>query len=708
MNIKTLLILSVLCSTTTAGAQRMIEGTIYDQNQQPLIGAKVAVKGDRALKAVTDEQGKYKLTVPQNQNITLQVSYLGYQSEQVDLSASENNRLFYLKEDNTDLNEVVVTGTRTPRVLKDAPILTRVISSEDIAKSDATNIGDLLQSELPGIEFSFAMDQQKSLNMQGFGGNAVLFLVDGERISGETLDNIDYSRLSLDNVERVEIVKGAASSLYGSNAVGGVVNLISKTAKKPWSLNLNAKAGAHEEQRYGGALGNLTKHTNNMFNVEYNKIGSYLMKGETPENNVTCYGNEVWNFKDRFIYQPIEDLKLTAKAGYFFRERDVSAMQKDRYRGFNGGLKGNYDFNKASNLELSYTFDQYDKSDYSPKTDLDVRDYSNVQHITRGLYNHTFADKHFLTLGADYMRDYLMSYQFTDGAHKQHTTDVFAQFDWNPTKNFNVIAGIRYDYFSAADMQHVSPKLGMMYKFNHGSLRASYASGFRAPTLKEMYMDFFMGNIFMIYGNADLKPESSHNLLLTGEYNLGRYNFTLSGFYNLVDNRITTAWNQALDGMKYTNMAQLRIGGIDANASVKYPCGFGARISYVYTHEHIKKGEPLTSSTRPHTATARFEYDKRWKNYGFNLSLTGRVLSEVTVDEYTKANSYEETERKTYPGYTLWKLHLNQHIWRGMNISFIVDNLFNYKPKNYEYNSPTSTGTTVSAGLCINVDQLFK
>ena len=116
MNIKTLLILSVLCSTTTAGAQRMIEGTIYDQNQQPLIGAKVAVKGDRALKAVTDEQGKYKLTVPQNQNITLQVSYLGYQSEQVDLSASENNRLFYLKEDKTDLNEVVVTGTRTPRV----------------------------------------------------------------------------------------------------------------------------------------------------------------------------------------------------------------------------------------------------------------------------------------------------------------------------------------------------------------------------------------------------------------------------------------------------------------------------------------------------------------------------------------------------------------------------------------------------------------
>ena len=707
MKIKALIITSALCCAATASAQRVVEGEILDQDSRPLMGAKISVKGDRSLKAVSNDQGKYSLSIPHNQNITLQVSYLGFQGEQIELKQTDTKHTFYLKEDNTDLNEVVVTGTRTPRVLKDAPILTRVISSEDIAKSDATNIGDLLQTELPGIEFSFAMDQQTSLNMQGFGGNAVLFLVDGERVAGETLDNIDYSRLSLDNVERIEIVKGAASSLYGSNAVGGVVNLISKKADKPWTLNLNAKAGAHEEQRYGAAVGSKTKHTNNMLNVQYNQFGSYLLKGETPENDVRCMGSKVWNFKDRFVYKPIEDLELTAKAGYFFRERDNSEMKKDRYRGFNAGLRGNYAFTQASNLELSYAFDQYDKSDYSPVSDLDVRDYSNVQHITRTLYNQTFDGKHYLTIGADYMRDYLMSYQFTDGAHKQHTADAFAQFDWNPTKSFNVIAGLRYDYFSAAEMQHVSPKLGVMYKFNHGSVRASYASGFRAPTLKEMYMNFDMASIFWIYGNPDLKAESSNNLLLTGEYNLGRYNFTLSGFYNLVNNRITTAWNQALDGMKYTNMAKLRIGGVDANASVKYPCGFGARISYVYTHEHIKKGEPLTSSTRPHTATARFEYDKRWKNYGFNLSLTGRVLSDVTVDEYTQSNSYEETERVHYPGYTIWKLHLNQHIWRGINLSLIVDNLFNYQPKNYEYNSPTSTGTTFSAGLCINVDQLF-
>lgn len=126
---------------------------------------------------------------------------------------------------------MVITGTRTPKLLKDTPVQTRVITSGDIRKADATNIGDMLQSELPAIEFSHSMNRQVSLNMQGFSGTSVLFLIDGERLAGETMDNTDYSRLNMDNVERIEIVKGAASSLYGSNAVGGVVNSIAALDK---------------------------------------------------------------------------------------------------------------------------------------------------------------------------------------------------------------------------------------------------------------------------------------------------------------------------------------------------------------------------------------------------------------------------------------------------------------------------------------------
>lgn len=286
--------------------------------------------------------------------------------------------------------------------------------------------------------------------------------------------------------------------------------------------------------------------------------------------------------------------------------------------------------------------------------------------------------------------------------------DGFAQFDWNPTKYFNVITGLRFDYYSDSDINHFSPKLGLMYKIGNCSLRGSYAGGFRAPTLKEMYMNFDMASIFMIYGNPDLQPETSHNFSLSAEYIKGRYNLTVTGFYNIVDNRITTAWSEALKGQVYTNISNIKISGAEANASAKYPCGLSARLSYAYTHENIKKGQPVISSTRPHTATVRLEYDKHWKNYAFNIALNGRFLSKVNTEEYTSNTSYEETEKVTYPAYTMWKLTLSQKVWKGVDMTLAVDNLFNYVPSRYYNNSPATKGTTFSAGLSLNIEQLFK
>ena len=708
-----LILFGILC-ITNATAQRRISGIVTDMNNEPLPGATVVVKELSTLGAVANVDGHYELRLPDNKDYTLTATFVGYIDVSKKVSDKQEDVLnFQLTESSTTLDQVVVTGTRTPKLLKDVPIVTRVISDLDIKRMDATNISDLLQTELPGIEFSYSMNQQTSLNMSGFGGNSVLFLVDGERLAGETLDNVDYSRLNMDNVQRIEIVKGAASSLYGSNAVGGVVNIISRESQEPWSVNINGRYGAHNEQRYGGSVGFNAGRFNSMTNVQYTSIDAIDLSKGTDNEEVgdysMIYGNSTLNIKERLIYTPIDNLKFTARAGYFFRERNSSESQKERYRSFTGGLKGNYNITDKDDLEVAYSFDQYDKSDYLVLNDLDVRDYSNVQHTLRALYNHTFADKHILTVGGDYMRDYLMSYQFTDGgSYIQHTADAFAQFDWNPHKKFNLIAGLRFDYFSEAKLSHLSPKLGLMYKLGNCSLRGSYAGGFRAPTLKEMYMNFYMGNIFMIYGNPDLKPESSHNLSLSAEYMKGNHNLTVTGFYNIVDNRITTAWNQALGGQVYTNMSRLQVMGVDANASGKYRCGISWRLSYAYTYEHIKKGEPMLSATRPHTATARIAYDKDWNNYGLSVALTGRYLSKLTTDVYTEMTSYEQTEKQTYPGYTIWKLSFAQRVWKGINITLAVDNLFNYRPDYYYSNSPSTTGTTCSVGLSLDIEQMFK
>lgn len=707
---KTFLISLLLLSVLPSFAQKrvMVSGTVTDSEGLPLEGVTIVVKNDKTVYALTASGGTYSIEVPEDAVLVFQL--LGYLSCEVALEDRKDygRTDVVMEEDLMNLEAVVVTGTRTPRLLKDSPILTRVITSADIKRVDALDVGELLEAELPGIKFSYAMDQQVTLNMQGFGGNSVLFLVDGERIAGETLDNIDYSRLNLDNVERVEIIKGAASSLYGSNAVGGVVNIITSGATEPWSVNVNARYGAHNERRYGGSAGFVAGKFNSMTNVQYTAVDSYKMKNEGDYN--AFYGGFNYSVKERLQYEPVEGLKFTARAGYFFRERDMQADTKDRYRDFSGGLKGEWDINDENRVELSYSYDQYDKSDYLLFNDSDVRDYSNVQHVLRGIYTYSFfPGGHTLIVGGDYMRDYLMSYQFEGNGHYiQHTADVFTQIECNLDDRWHLTGGLRFDYFSQKKLSHFSPKLSLMYRIGGWSFRGSYSGGFRAPTLKEMYMSFDMAGIFMIYGNPDLAPESSENLSLSAEYSWKYLNVSLSGFYNWVDNRITTVWNDALGGMQYMNMSPLQVRGLDFSVSTRLPFGLGARLSYTYTDEAIRAGEPLLSQTRPHSATLKVEYGKSWKNYGFNIALSGRVLSAVTTDVYTSATDYEDTETVTYPGYTMWKLVFSQDIWRGIDLNVIVDNLFNYVPDYYYSSSPATTGITAAVGLSVDIEKFFK
>lgn len=699
----------VTCSTFAQQSTEHISGRVTDTNGEPLPGATISIKGEET-GAVTGVDGTYTLQLPGIGSYIITASYIGYQTEQKRITTEKGKKVnFSLSEDQFDLGTVVVTGTRTPKLLKDAPIITRVITSDDIKKVNANNVADLLKTELPGIEFSFSMDQQTAINMQGFGGNSVLFLVDGERLAGETLNNVDYERLNLDNVERIEIVKGAASTLYGSSAIGGVINIITRESDDPWNLNLNSRFSEHNDQRYGGTAGFNAGKFNSLTNVQYNNVDTYAV--DNPGDFSTVFGSRVWNFKERLIYRPLETLKLTGRVSYYFRERNKPGDTQDRYRGFSGGMKANYTFNIMSNLEVGYTFDQYDKSDYQSLYKNDVRDYSNVQHNVHALYNYTFNGKHTLTVGADYLRDYLMSYQFTDNAdHTMHTADAFGQFDWNPTERLNVIAGLRFDYFSDSNVRHLSPHLGMMYKIGNCSLRGSYSQGFRSPTLKEMYMVFNMANMMMIYGNPDLKSETSHNFSVSAEYTKSRYNFSITGYYNLVHNRINTVYSEDPKGQIYTNTDKMDIAGIDANVSAKYPCGLGYRLSYTYIHEFMRDGQKKFTDTRPHTATVRIDWGKTLNKVDFNYSLNGRLLSKVKTNIYNDSfnNPSAGSQAVEYPGYMIWDFTFSLGIIKGINMNLAVNNLFDYVPDYYYFNSPTTTGTNLTLGLSLDIDRLFK
>lgn len=688
-----------------------IRGRVTTADGEALPYAYVRVEG-RNYTTQADKDGYYSLQLPEG-HYEIKANLLGYQPMSKHVKATADSKLdFSLAEDMINLQSVTVTGTRTPKLLENTPVVTQIITAADIAKIDATNIKDVLLTELPGLEFTLSMNQQVSLNMQGLGGMAILFLVDGERMAGETLDNIDFQRISTDNIERIEIVKGAASALYGSNSVGAVINIITKKATEPWSLNLNTHLGSkYHEQRHGGALGIRSGKWNSLTNVQTDGTHSYTLNGKDEGDQMTVYGNRQWNFKEKLSYQLSDHASLTGRAGYYFHERNSSAIANDRARDFSGGLRFLATLGGSNQLDIAYSFDRYDKSDYYKEIKKDFIDYKNVQNSLRALYTHHLSGDVALTVGGDAMIDYLMTYQFTDdGNRKQYTADAFAQTDWTLTKNWNIIAGARADYFSKTGWK-VTPKVSAMYRTGHLNVRGSYSGGFRAPTLKEMYMDFNMANIFNIYGNPKLGAENSHSFALSGEYAKSRYSFTATGYYNIINNEITTIWDKSLENgkgaMVYQNIEGRNLLGVDVSLMARYPCGLGGKLSYSYFHEYTRGGKPNTSDTRPHSLTARLDYHKTLRDYEIDAALTGRYLSSAHYHEL-ESGQYDTYVEASSPAYSIWKFTLTQRFCQAWRLILSVDNIFNYRPHKYAYNSPLNGGTSFSVGASVDVERIFK
>ena len=713
------LILCGLCLNLKAETQGDIVGRVLDDSGAPLVGATVQMVNAKG-GVTTDEDGYFRIPYSKEGAVRVKVSFVGYQTQTFVLKADErkgDQHVLRLQPDATALDQVVVTATRTPKALKDAPVVTRLITANDIKIADATNIQDLLTEQMPGLEFGYAMNQETSLNMNGFGGNAVLFLVDGERLAGETMDNVDYSRLNLDNVGRIEIVKGAASALYGANAVAGVINIISRENSEPWTANVNTRYNDfNKEWRHGGSFSFNAGKWNSQTSIQRTTSDEVQLTSpfDTESNILHIYGGETFNVKERLTYKLSDKVKLIGRGGYFNRISKRNNYD-DHYMDYSAGLKSVMTLSENDNLEISYGFDQYDKARYVNDERTHDHDYTNRQNTVRALYSHIFG-KNTLTAGADFLNDYLTTYQFANnGSKTQNSCDAFAQFDYNPLQWLNIVASLRHDYFSASSQYATTGRLALMTKWKGFSIRANYAGGFRAPTLKEMYMNFDMAGMQMIYGNPDLKPEKSNNFNLALEHTgrvknagffTGQYSITLMGYYNKYDKRITTedyadytpGIGQPDVASRYCNEDGVGVSGIDFSVHYRSDMGLGVKLDYSYLHVGGRSVDSQFSQPRPHSATWRLDYDRQLCSfYRINAALSGRYLSspDTNIEKHDQA-------------YQLWKFTLQQRFLDAVNLNFTVDNLFGYKPKNYYWSSAMTTGRTFSVGLSVDIDRVVN
>lgn len=705
-----LILTSILISGNLSADEppRQVSGCITDEKGETLPYANILVKGTTHGTA-SDVDGNYKLSLTKSGEYSLIVKYAGFAPfEQRFFLGSDTIINFRLKEDALNLNEVTVTATRTPKLLKDAPVITRVITSADIQKINAVTVRDLLETELPGMEFTRQMDGQIAINMQGMSGKYVLFLIDGERMAGETLNNVDYNRLNADNIERIEIVKGAASALYGSNAMGGVINIITKESSKPLEVKVSGHYGSKNEQRYGGTIGTKQKNISSLTSVMYKNKDHYKLWSSDRTDSAIIYGGKDLSIDEKLSWKVSDKMTLTGKGGYYTRLADLANDKKtNRYRNFNGNVRMNYLLSEKQDLTVSYLLDRYNKYDHYTKKNADSLNYRNTQHTARAQYNYSFTPGNTLIGGAEFFRDELMSYQFSGDSHATNDYILYAQHDFNVTKQFNLVYGARMDYYSSFGT-HVSPNVSLMYKLKPFTFRTSYSRGFRAPSLKEMWTEWDMGGMgmFIIAGDPDLKPEISDNFSLSAEYSRDRVNFSVIGYYNNIKDKITTIFNADRDTSYYTNINKSKLAGLDANLAVKCPYGFTVKAAYAYVHENMKQNGYNVSSTRPHSATLGLNYEYSRKNYDLNVALNGRFLSKLDTHE---ASSTGETFTPVhYAGYQNWKITLSQRLYRAYLLQVTVDNIFNYKPDIIASNSPMSPGTTFMVGLSVNIDEIFR
>ena len=620
-----------------------------------------------------------------------------------------------------DLNEIVVTATRAPRALKDTPVQTRLVTAKDIAAADASDIEDLLRQEMPGVEFSYAMNQQTHLNFNGQGGQSVLFLVDGERLAGETMDDVDFSRIDMTDVDHIEIVKGASSALYGSNAGGGVINIITRKAVAPFHAALSARAARHNEQRYTLSVNARGRYVRNELSGYRSAVDNYdVHSAPNPATRVisTIYGNKIWNVRDRFTWTPAASLSLSARAGFYYRQLSKSADSPERYRDYTGGLHGDWDISKGNRLEMSYSFDQYDKSVYYRISGLDVRDYSNVQNSVRSLYTHIFAGGSTLSAGADYMHDYMRNTKLANPSRTQESFDVFGQYDWIINDRWEVVGALRYDYFSDGRESRITPKINGRFRPRYDlTLRLGYGMGFRAPSMKEKYYQFDMAGIWIVNGNPDLKPEESHNLTASAEYTHRNYSATLSAYYNNIHNRITTGipYYRPDDAtqlyLDYENLRNYSVWGGELNLQAKWANGLSARIVYALTYEHSPSdhdGNTIANQyipARRHSITARCGWERRFSSfYSLGMALSMRALSGVKNVEYRNYYDINEgTVTVNYPAYAICKFSTLHTLSKYVKLSLAVDNFLNYKPKYYYLNCPLTDGVNLMAGMVIEI-----
>lgn len=528
-----------------------------------------------------------------------------------------------VKKDSVETNELsevkVTTATRTERVLSSLPLPMTIITSEAIIKSGVTRLNEIL-NEQTGIILIPDESGFEGIQMQGLDAAYTMILIDGVPLVGRSAGVLDLSRVSVGNIERIEIVKGASSALYGSEAMGGVINVITKKPKKDmFSGSLSYRyATFNTSDANTNLLWKKKKFSANVFANFYATDG-YDLNKDTPLKNVEPFYN--FTVQPKIYYDFSENLKLIVSNRFYNMKMDNKAIIDSQ--NYSGDAKEN-EWNSQVKLEHKWNdkfYSEYELYATNYKNDSFLNDENNVRYED-AYYNQWLLRPEIrttLSLKRDKITGGLgLNYETLDRTYFDKNVEFnsqyfFLQYDSNPTEKLNIIAGFRYDNHSVYASQF-SPKLALNYKIKENfSLKSSIGYGYKAPDFRQLYFDFTNPSVgYTVLGynvaearlsqldqqgqlssrvegvnfNSPLEAESSINFNFGTFYKKNKLRVDVNAFYNsiknLIDTRVVAQKTNGQNVFSYFNISQIFTYGLEFNSTYDFTKDFSVSFGYQY------------------------------------------------------------------------------------------------------------------------------
>ncbi len=552
------------------------------------------------------------------------------------------------------LDEVIITAGKFPQKQIETGKVVNIITQDQLQKSFGKSIPEVL-NQLPGLVVNGAdnnLGTNQTVYARGASRSNTLILLDGVPLydpSGET-DAFDLNNFALGNIERIEVLKGSQSTLYGSDAVAGVINIISKKGeKKPFNLNVDLSAGSYSTYKENIAVSGSNGKGQTYF-ISYSRIDSKGFSSaydSTGKNNFEKDGFTQDVFQLNYAFKPFKKIavRLFGKYNNNHADIDAGAFLDDKdctYHNDNviAGVSADYQLKKGF-IKLQYNYNRFNRNFIDDSSD--IGGYSNYQN---GKYNGTsnFAEIYTslnlnthleLLAGADYRQTktdqlyiYLPDYGFpalpiSSDSAKTNQLSGYASLSYKSSKGFNVGLGGRWNHHNIYG-NNFTYSINPFYVINnHYKIYANISSGYRVPSLYQLYSE---------YGNKNLKPEISISYEAGVQFYFDKINAGVTGFIRDGKNVFLFYTDPNTYTSKYINGDKQHDYGVETEATVNFTTQFSLSANYTYVDGKIATRE------FPGKDTSFFNLYKRPKNI-FNLSLNYNATKNIYLSVHFKTVS---------------------------------------------------------------------